>query len=196
MRRLTWLLVGLVVGCRPPVSGPAEPAPAPSPDPIAAPPSPGPTTPPSDPEPSAEREAETDHPGSVADVPPAAPATLGVNDMANHPARWNGETVFVIARLRSVTAGCTSSVPPSCWDAWQLLDADTDRSPVVTLVDDAAPVQPVCRPARASLVASSPCLPDELDPTQRYRILGRFQIDQGATSLVAESIEVMPAAAP
>ncbi len=125
------------------------------------------------------------------DVPPAAPATLSVHDMVGHPARWNGEAVILIARLRYEEVGCTKSVPPSCTAQWTLVDAERVKSLTVPLADVGVVVPVACRPAASSLVAASPCAPDELDPTQRYRLEGQLKVERGSTTFVPTRIEAI-----
>jgi len=174
VRHMNGLAVICVLACKP-TEAPSAPAPEPA--------TPTSASQPAD-DPPASDSARP--PG----VPPAAPATLGVNDMVGHPARWNDEPIILIARLRYQEVGCTKSVPPSCTAQWMLIDADSDKSMSVPLAEVGVPVPVVCRPAASSLIAASPCAPDELDPTQRYRLEGRLHVERGSSSFVPRRIEI------
>lgn len=124
-------------------------------------------------------------------IPPAAPATLGVNDMVGHPARWNGEAVILFARLRYDPEHCTSKTPTRCTGRWQLVDADDARSMVVTLDPAGLEIPAICRARSSDRVTPSPCVPDELDPTQRYRLEGHLAYARGNVRFVATRIEAV-----
>ncbi len=135
--------------------------------------------------------ANADNPARPADVPPAAAATLHVNELVGHPARWNGKAVVLIARLRYVQDRCTKSEPPVCTGHWQLLDAEAPRS-LVLVLDEAIPVPAQCRAPTAGITAASPCAPQELDPARSYRIEGSLQHDASGARFVPTHIEAMP----
>ncbi len=124
-------------------------------------------------------------------VPPGAPATLGVNDMAGHPARWNGETVILFARLRYEIMACGKSVPAHCVYRWQLLDVDDARSMTVVLVHEGLDVPFVCRPAGSQVIPTSPCETGDVDPGQRYRLEGEFVYGARELRFLATRIEAV-----
>ncbi len=136
--------------------------------------------------------APHDNPHRPADVPPAAPATLSVNDLVGHPARWNAQSVVVIGRLRHVTDRCTKAVPPSCTGHFQLYDAHEPKPMTVRLLAGAQPVPVACRVAASELVAWSPCEPQEVDPTRCYRVEGALAYDARGARFSPTRVEVLP----
>lgn len=170
----------MVAACRPPSSS-APTSGATEVEREAAPPraaSPPPASPALD--------AKTD--GAVG-TPQETPATLRVDHLVGHPARWDGHEVFIVGRLVYQVGRCTKSEPPSCTGDWFAVDAESTRPQRVVLVTDGIAVPIVCRPAASALVARSPCTPDEPDPDARYRIAGALRHDNGVPSFVVSGIE-------
>ena len=70
-----------------------------------------------------------------------------------------------------------------------LIDADDAQSMEVVLDHRKLEVPVVCRTTTSRPVASSPCLPDEPLPTQRYRFEGRLVYDPKHVRFVATRID-------
>ncbi|MEM7154698.1 MAG: hypothetical protein AAF799_17750 [Myxococcota bacterium] len=122
------------------------------------------------------------------DVPPAAPATLGVNDMAGHPARWNGETIVLFARLRYEAEG------PG---PWLLVDAEDERSMTVVLRPLGIEVPARCtEPSDGEVPPPSPCGAQALDLDARYRLEGQPRFDRDGSRFEATRIELTTEAGP
>ena len=129
-------------------------------------------------------EPEPARPEPALDVPPAAPATLGVNDMAGHPARWNEETIVLFARLRYDPGGAGQ---------WLLVDAEDEDSLTVVLEPMGAEVPAACiEPVDGQTPAVTPCQPLALDLDARYRLEGRPIFDRTGSRFEATGIEHVP----
>lgn len=173
---LVVLLPSVIAGCRPTPAG-ADPAPQPVARPADAEDSP--------PSPTSEAEAP-----AADDGPISTPATVRVDHLVGHPARWHEHTVFAVGRLVFQANRCTRSEPPSCTGQWWLVDAESaGKKPQRLRIDAVSPVEPVCRPAGTGLVAPSPCWPGEIDPTVSLRVRGVFRAGADGPSLAAESFE-------
>ncbi len=97
---------------------------------------------------------------------------------------WTGQSVRLRVRVRPETAGCTRSVPASCWGGWALVDSRGSKAihTVLTGSYEGAPIE--CRsggassaPGAAGVGSSGMRCHPALDPTATYVIEGTLTFD-------------------